>query len=112
MRLKSILNYVIFAISLFLQGVASAARPTGLGGVANNIMDPVGVASDFIYTGSIVIGGSFVFAAIVKYFDHRRSPLMVPISTVVFLFIAGVVLLMLPLLSYINANGIPYSLFG
>ncbi len=111
--MRKILIYMTALLSSFyIQAVAAyTTRPTGIGGMANNMMDPVGLFSDFVYTGCIVIGGSFVFASIVKYFEHRRSPLMVPISTVVFLLIAGVLLLLLPFLAYIDPNGIRYSLF-
>lgn len=73
-----------------------AARSIGLGGVANNMMEPVSLLSDFVSAACFVIGGGFLFASIIKYVEHRRSPLMVPISTVVFLFIAGLLLIGLP----------------
>ncbi len=103
---KLVLSFMIL-ISL---PVLAFAQGTGLGGVAQNMMDPVTVVSDFIHSGCIVIGGAFLFASFVKYLDHRRSPLMVPISTVIFLFVAGLVLVLLPLVSYLTTNGIPYSL--
>lgn len=108
---KTLIYMTALLSSFYFQAVAAYQRPTGIGGMANNMMDPVGLFSDFVYTGCIVIGGSFVFASIVKYFEHRRSPLMVPISTVVFLLIAGILLLLLPFLAYIDPNGIRYSLF-
>ena len=82
----------------------------GMGGVAQNVMVPVSVASDFVSTGCFVIGGSFLFAAIIKYIEHRRSPLMVPISTVIFLFVAGILLILLPLAYKVTDSGIPFSL--
>ena len=81
-----------------------------MGGVAQNVMVPVSVASDFVSTGCFVIGGSFLFAAIIKYIEHRRSPLMVPISTVIFLFVAGILLILLPLAYKVTDSGIPFSL--
>lgn len=83
---------------------------SGLGGVATNLMDPVSVMADFIHSGCILIGGAFLFATIIKYIEHRRSPTMVPISTVWFLLIAGLVLISLPLISYVTENGVPYPL--
>ena len=107
------ISYIAVSITSFLMSQAHAVnqRPTGIGGVARNLMDPVTVFSDFVYTGCIVIGGSFVFASIIKYFEHRRSPLMVPMSTVVFLLIAGGLLLALPFLAYLDSSGIRYTLF-
>lgn len=105
-------------LMVFLSGIlftplfAAGTHMTGVGGVAQNMMDPVGLFSDFIYTGCFVIGGSFLFASIIKYREHRRSPLMVPISTVIFLLVAGLLLLLLPFLAYLDSSGIRYSLFG
>lgn len=84
----------------------------GLGGVASNIMEPVGLFNDMIDTACFVIGGAFLFATIIKYFEHRRSPLMVPISTVIFLLIAGLILIGLPFLSYVVNGSVQYSLFS
>jgi hypothetical protein len=89
------------------------ARPCfaqmGIGGVANNLMDPVTMFYKFITSGCILIGGGFLFASVIKYFEHRRSPLMVPISTVVFLLIAGLILIALPLLAYVSQNCVQYK---
>ena len=88
----------------------SASTAMSLGKVAENLMEPVGLLADFVQTGCFIIGASFVFASLIKYFEYRRSPLMVPISTVVFLLIAGIVLILLPLLSFYVENGVAYSL--
>lgn len=69
----------------------------GLGGMANSLMGPVGVATSFMHGACFLVGGAFLFASIVKYVDHRRSPTMVPFSTVVFLIVAGLMLLGIPL---------------
>lgn len=86
--------------------VSATSINTGIGGVAENLMDPVRVFSDFIEAACLLIGSSFLFASIIKYIEHRRSPLMVSISTVIFLFIAGLVLLLLPLISYLSSSSI------
>lgn len=93
-------------------GLIWADSSSSLGNVAQNLMEPVGFFSDFIQTGCLLIGGAFLFASIIKYFEHRRSPLMVPISTVVFLIIAGIILILLPLLSIITEHGVPYAFFA
>lgn len=89
-------SFVLFSIYF---GQAQA-RVTGAGAIADDMLDPIGLFSKFVNAGCIVIGVGFTFASIVKYFEHRRSPLMVPISTVVFLLIAGLVLLAIPAFSY------------
>lgn len=84
------------------------AQQPGLGGVASNMLEPVTFASDFVGTACLVIGIGFILASIIKYIEHRRSPLMVPISTVIFLLIAGVILVLLPFLPMVTGSGVPY----
>ena len=96
---------------LFLPATIFAAdQPYGLGAVADNLMEPVGLMADFVHSACFLLGFSFLFASVVKYFEHRRSPLMVPISTVIFLLISGIVLILLPLLSSYSEAGVHYSL--
>lgn len=96
---------------VFMPVVAFAQKaPTGIGEVATNLMGPVDFVSDFIYTGCIIIGGSFLMASVIKYIEHRRSPLLVPISTVVFFLIAGILLLLMPFLSTFTDIGVRYSI--
>lgn len=83
----------------------SGNQLVGLGGVAQNMMAPVSMLAGLVHGACFVIGGCFLFTAIVKYFEHRRSPMLVPMSTVVFLFIAGILLILLPFLSYFTNIG-------
>ena len=82
----------------------------GAGKVARTMLEPLSVLSDLINTLCFVIGGSFLFASIIKYIEHKRSPLMVPISTVFYLFLIGLILVLLPFISMITESGITYSL--
>ncbi len=112
---KMMTNLLLRLLGLFWLSLAPALASTtdsgkGIGQVAQNLLEPVGFMSDMVQTGCFVIGLSFIFAAIIKYFEHKRSPLMVPISTVVFLAIAGLVLIGLPFLSLFLNTAVPYSL--
>jgi len=100
---------ILTAILVFISPTLFAGE--GLGDVAQNMMEPVGLFNDFISTACFVIGGSFLFATIIKYREHRRSPLLVPISTVIFLLIAGIILIALPFLSYAVNYGVKFSFF-
>lgn len=104
-------NIQSFLIFFILLGYCMPSFAVGLGGVAQNMLEPVDLFNDLIDTACFVIGGAFLFATIIKYVEHRRSPLMVPISTVIFLFIAGVILVALPFLSFAVNTGVEYSLF-
>lgn len=90
--------------------VFAAKQSQGLGAVAQNIMEPVSLMSDFVHTACFIIGGSFLFASVIKYVEHRRSPTMVPLGTVVFLVIAGLALILLPFMGRLTESGVPYSL--
>lgn len=105
---KLLLSMIALFIPALVMG-KEADHSVGLANVAQNLMEPVGVVADFVQTGCLVIGGAFIFTSIIRYIEHRRSPLMTPISTVVFLFIAGILLILLPFLSYMVDSGIQYS---
>ena len=93
--------------------VARGATSRGVGNVARDIVgSPVNFAFNFVSTLCFVIGGAFLFASIVKYIEHRRSPLMVSMSTVVFLFIGGSALIILPLVSIFPESGLRYLVKG
>lgn len=92
----------LFCLSVAPALTLGAKNNAGVGNVASNMMEPVSVVTDFVHTGCLLMGSAFIFASIVKYFEHRRSPLMVTLSTVVFLFVAGLVLLSLPLIAYLT----------
>lgn len=93
-------------VSLAADNNPSSTSTLGLGDVAENLLDSVNLFADFIHTACIIIGASFIFTSLIKYVEHKRSPLMVTLSTVVFLFLAGVVLLLLPLLPLITDSGV------
>lgn len=96
------------ALMIFLWGVfpmLAVAANVGVGGMATGLMDPVSVVADFLHSACILIGGAFLFASIVKYREHRRSPTMVPMSTVVFLVVAGLFLVAIPIMFYLSNNG-------
>jgi hypothetical protein len=97
-------------VSGFLIFFPVLAVGEGIGGMASSMMDPVVVLADFVHSACLVIGICFLFAGVIKYFEHRRSPLMVTLGTVAFLLIAGAVLVTLPLVSYLTSSGIPYTI--
>ena len=71
----------------------------GIGSMADSILEPVGVFSSFVHAAIIVVGASLLFGSLIKYFEHKRSPLMVPLSTVIFMFILGVCAIALAIFS-------------
>lgn len=110
--------FLLFYVFFFLvsdvalaENVSGITANEGIGGVAENLMLSVNVLGDFFSSAAMVIGICFLFASLVKYKQHRDNPLFVPISTVVVLFILGLLLVLLPLLYKLTESGIPFSLF-
>jgi hypothetical protein len=99
-------NLIIAFLAMSFPVLSSADQ--GLGGVAGNLLEPVSILSNFISTSSLVIGISFVFASIMKYFQHRANSVAVTLSSVVLLFVMGVLLILLPLAYKLTTSGIPY----
>lgn len=104
------MNKIIWFSLFYFVSIVVYAQKTGVGGMASNLMNPVSVMSGFLSSACLLVGGAFLFASIIKYVEHRRSPLMVTMGTVIFLFIAGVVLILLPLTYMLTDSGLPYSL--
>lgn len=113
MKLSSLLKHIFSFFAWFLAAFVYAAttQPVGFGGVAENLLEPVVIISNFVASTSIIIGGSCLFAALIRYLQHRVNPLAHPISSVIILLIMGIVLVCLPLAYKITENGIPF-IFG
>ena len=98
---------LIVRLILLLLPSVGFAEPSGLGEVANNLLEPVSILSDFVGSASIIIGASFVFASFIRYMQHRVNPLAFPISTIVILFILGVLLMLVPMAYKLAADVTP-----
>jgi drug/metabolite transporter (DMT)-like permease len=99
-------NHWFILSLLFFTGMTSLAQRkqvTNIGTVAKNINEQINVFTNFINAACIILGAAFLFASIIKYFEHRRSPLMVHLSTVFFLFFAGIIFLLIPLIQYLQS---------
>jgi hypothetical protein len=100
------LRFLWIVLFLSLPGFVLAA-PTGIGGVANNLMDPVNMFANFVGSGSIVVGIAFLMGAFVKYNQHKRNEMAAPISTVIFLLVMGLILLAIPFAYKLTKSGVP-----
>jgi len=95
-------------IYLLTPGVAIASH--GLGLVAENLLEPVTILTDFVGTASIVIGVCSLFAAFLRYMQHRTNPMVAPMSTIVLLLVLGIVLVCLPFIYLLTESGVPYKI--
>ena len=105
-------GYILYFFPLLSRAAdrVVASQELGAGKVAETLLEPIKVLSNLIGTTCFVIGSSFLFASLIKYIEHKRSPLMVPISTVFYLFIIGLILVLLPFISLLTESGITFSL--
>ena len=101
----------LFLLMLLLMSALASASYGGVsfGSIADNITEPIEIVSGFVSVGCLIVGIACFFAALVKYFEHRKSPLAVPISTVIWLILIGFALLCLPFAYLVTGNGIPFT---
>jgi hypothetical protein len=78
------------------------------GDLANDLLGPVTVLSDFVGTASWIVGFSCLFASLFRYLQYRVNPLAAPISTVIVLLVLGILLLCLPFTYLLTGTGIPF----
>lgn len=111
--MPSIIRTLIYYGFMFPVAAFAVTKPplrSGIGGVANNLMEPVTIIANFVGTISIVIGLSFLLASFAKYMQHRKNEMAVPISTVVLLLIMGILLVCIPFAYKLTDAGVPISL--
>jgi RsiW-degrading membrane proteinase PrsW (M82 family) len=95
----------------FLPTLALADNPAlSIGQIALNLVDIADILTVFVGSASIILGICALFAALLRYLQYRVNPLASPLSTVVLLFILGIVLLFLPYTYKLTGSGIPFSL--
>lgn len=92
-----IFKLFLFTVCFFPIVVLAANSTVGIGHMAEGLLEPANVLSDFMSTASLILGASFIFASFSRYMQHRKNPLAFPISTVIMLLILGVMLVCLPI---------------
>lgn len=75
---------------------AAGREATGIGAFANATLGPIETLTYAITNISIILGIAFLVTAVIKYFEYRRSPMMVTVSTIFFFVVAGLILIGLP----------------
>jgi hypothetical protein len=100
---------LLFICLILISNLAFAEQqPTGIGNYATELLEPVNVLSDFMGTGSIILGIACLFGALLRYGQYRVNPLAAPLSTVVILFILGLLLIGLPFIYILIGDGVPF----
>lgn len=94
---KAVNIFWVLVLTILSSPLLAAPANVGLGGMASGLMEPVGLATNFLHGGCYIIGSAFLFASFVRYRQHRQSPTHVTLSTVFFFLIAGLVLIAIPI---------------
>lgn len=100
-----------YACSMFAEESASSVL-LSLGDVANNALEPAIIVIDLLYVVYLTLGTGLLTASVVKFFERRVNPLGVTISQVIFLFFAGLFVLLVPYLFTQSQHGIKTTIFA
>jgi hypothetical protein len=101
-RLKHLLfSWIIFLSTPFVFAI-QPIQAAGLGDLAEKVVEgPLTIILNLVDDTCYILGAGLILASISKYFTHRRSPQMVPISTVFVYLILGILTCLLPLTLYL-----------
>jgi len=100
--MKKMLNDIFYILIIYFFEISQAFCQTisasnvksgaNLGTVADNLSQTSDVFKAVLNTVFYAIGFVFVFGSFIRYHEHRKNPSQTPISKVVFLLIAGLVI--------------------
>lgn len=107
MKKHLIFQVILFIIFYSLADIIFAKA--SLGEVAGNISSVMSGLANIFYQVCFILGGCFIFAGIIKYVEHRTNPLMVTWSMIFFLFIAGIIFILIPLAAYFASDLVPFN---
>lgn len=103
--IKALITSCVFLFPSLSWAKASA------GAFAGDVLGPVLIVADFVGTASLIIGGSLLFGSLIRYRQYKVNPLAHPISTVVTLFLIGILLLILPFSAMVVGDTFSYKFF-
>jgi hypothetical protein len=90
-------NYQLFFVILLnvFYSCGAVAKDEGIGGVANDIFEPVYLVIQLVRSVSIVCGSGLILGGFLKFIEYRRNPVAVRLSTVVSMFFFGIALILI-----------------
>ncbi len=95
----------LISSSAWAQVTVSHRNNADLGTVASGLTGATDVFTGIFSAIFYVIGIAMVTASIMRYRDYRQNPLQTPISRVIFLLMAGIIIGLFPfIINYINAS--------
>jgi hypothetical protein len=103
--IKLLTKYGFFFLLLIL-GASAFAQATfsstplvsgALGGVANNMREPIDAARYVFNAGSYILGAGFLVGGFFRFMRFRQNPQEAPLGSVFALLVIGIILVALPL---------------
>lgn len=98
--------------SLLLLVTPCTAMAESIGQFAGQLIEPVTILSNFISSGSFIVGVMLLVSALMRFMQYRVNPLASPLGTVLILLVLGIMLICLPFVYLLTGAGIPFTLFG
>lgn len=99
--MKAFFTRFFFLGILFLYNpfvFAAQVSSPGIGGLAEEVVEgPMTVLLNVMVMICYFVGVLLIVGGVSKYFLHRKSPQMAPLSTVIVYFILGILAILLPL---------------
>ena len=75
-----------------------------LGEMANNVMEPVSVFTNVMYTLCYIIGATLCVGGLIQYKEHRVNPVHVPINRPIVMLVLGLSLIAIPFIVHLSES--------
>ena len=85
-------------------GYSGLSYAGDIGQVVNNILAPMSAFTDAFYKICYALGTLLIIGSAVQYKLHRKNPIQVKLSNVIFLLIIGIVVVCLPFIVKLSSS--------
>lgn len=98
------ITIIIFFASCFPSLIYAADRssPPSMGGIASNVLEPIGIFTNAVYSICYILGAAFIMGSVVRYREYRENPSQTPISRPIAILLFGIVLLSIPIIAKLS----------
>lgn len=93
-RPKALLTIWMTSCTLWSTAAFAVLDPS-IGDVSNNLFEAVLGINSIIHVICLVTGSALILGAFFRYMNHRRNPIVAPLSSVFAFLIAGIAIILL-----------------
>ena len=107
MKLQLIKRYswnILLLLLIAFPAVVLAVGGKGLTGITENIFEPTSLLAKFLYAACYVVGIALILGSFLEYHEHHENPTHVHFSHVVYLFLFGVAIVLIPIIARFSAS--------